>query len=50
MKILFFCPRWGCEDLSWDSFCHKVKAAGYDGVEAGVPFEEAAQSHMKAAL
>ena len=36
--------------MSWDSFCHKVKAAGYDGVEAGVPFEEAAQSHMKAAL
>ncbi len=50
MKLLFFCPRWGSEDLSWESFCHKIKAAGYDGVEAGVPFEEDEQSQMKAAL
>jgi sugar phosphate isomerase/epimerase len=40
MKIKFFCPRWGSEELSWNSFCEKVKNAGYDGVEAGVPFDE----------
>jgi sugar phosphate isomerase/epimerase len=50
MKLLFFCPRWGSEDLSWESFCHKIKAAGYDGVEAGVPFEEDEQSQMLAVI
>lgn len=38
MKILFFCPRWGCETQSWNSFFSAVKAAGYDGVEMGFPF------------
>jgi sugar phosphate isomerase/epimerase len=50
MKINFFCPRWGSENLSWDSFCKKVKESGYDGVEAGVPFEEAEKKEMSAAL
>jgi len=30
--IKFFCPRWGATD-TWDSFCKRVKEAGYDGVE-----------------
>ncbi|MHA4847308.1 sugar phosphate isomerase/epimerase family protein [Flavitalea antarctica] len=38
MKILFFCPRWGCETMSWKEFFSKVKEAGYDGVETGFPF------------
>ncbi len=38
MKILFFCPRWGCETQSWNSFFANVKEAGYDGVEMGFPF------------
>ncbi len=50
MKILFFCPRWGSEDLNWDSFCNKVKAAGYDGVEAAVPFDAAEIVTIKRAL
>lgn len=50
MKILFFCPRWGSENLSWESFCKKVKDEGYDGVEAGVPFEPGAREEMLAAL
>jgi hypothetical protein len=40
MKILFFCPRWGQEQISWDSFCTKVKQAGYYGVEASLPYDE----------
>jgi sugar phosphate isomerase/epimerase len=39
MKILFFCPRWGSEHLSWEVFFQKVKEAGYDGVEMGFPPE-----------
>ncbi|MDR3716734.1 MAG: sugar phosphate isomerase/epimerase [Puia sp.] len=36
MEILFFCPRWGSEDMPWDEFCKKVKAAGYDGIEYAI--------------
>lgn len=38
MKILFFCPRWGCEAQPWNEFFAAVKNAGYDGVETGFPF------------
>jgi hypothetical protein len=49
MKLLFFCPRWGSESLSWDTFCHKVKEAGFDGAEAGVPFDKKELGEMEAA-
>ncbi|TCD28347.1 sugar phosphate isomerase/epimerase [Pedobacter psychrodurus] len=39
MKLNFFCPRWGCETLSWADFFVKVKSAGYDGVEIGFPYD-----------
>jgi sugar phosphate isomerase/epimerase len=50
MQIKFFCPRWGSEDLDWNSFCKKVKVAGYDGVEAAVPFDATEKEMMLAAL
>ncbi len=50
MQIIFFCPRWGSENLDWNSFCHKVKEAGYHGIEAGVPFDEAEKREMSVAL
>ncbi len=50
MKLQFFCPRWGSESLSWDAFCGKVKQAGFDGVEAGVPFDEIEMQAMQTAL
>ena len=40
METQFFCPRWGSESLSWDDFMAKVKNAGYDGVEFGLPKED----------
>jgi hypothetical protein len=40
MEILFFCPRWGQELVEWDVFSEKAKRAGYDGVEASLPFDE----------
>ena len=33
MKIDFFCPRWGSEDLSWPSFAKRIKNDGFAGVE-----------------
>jgi sugar phosphate isomerase/epimerase len=40
MKLLFFCPRWGQEHIEWDRFLTNVKQAGYDGVEASLPYDE----------
>lgn len=37
MKVIFFCPRWGSRDLSWDEFSQRVKDSGYDGIEASIP-------------
>ncbi|WP_187262106.1 sugar phosphate isomerase/epimerase family protein [Pontibacter beigongshangensis] len=39
MEVKFFCPRWGCENLPWDDYLQKVRAAGYDGVECAIPNE-----------
>jgi hypothetical protein len=50
MKLQFFCPRWGSESLSWDVFCHNVKNAGYNGIEAGVPFEDDEIEAMQTAV
>lgn len=36
MKIEIYCPRWGSENLDWESFCSRVKDAGYNGVEYAV--------------
>jgi sugar phosphate isomerase/epimerase len=33
MKINFFCPRWGFENISWEIFLSDVKKEGYAGVE-----------------
>jgi sugar phosphate isomerase/epimerase len=48
LEIKFFCPRWGCEQISWDFFCQKVKDEGYDGVEYGIPNDVALQELDKA--
>jgi sugar phosphate isomerase/epimerase len=50
MKVQFFCPRWGSELLSWDEFCKRVRQAGYDGVESGVPFNGQEKKQMQSAL
>ncbi|MDB5247128.1 MAG: xylose isomerase [Segetibacter sp.] len=39
MKLKFFCPRWGCENIDWDTFLINVKKAGYNGIEYGIPNE-----------
>lgn len=39
MKIKFFCPRWGFENIPWETFLANVKDAGYAGIE-WFPFGE----------
>ncbi|WP_259070383.1 sugar phosphate isomerase/epimerase family protein [Mucilaginibacter sp. X4EP1] len=50
MEIKFFCPRWGCENMSWDAFCSRVKDAGYDGVETPIPFDADEKHEIVTAL
>jgi len=37
-KIKFYNTNWGMNE-SWDSYCSKVKQAGYDGIETWLPGE-----------
>jgi sugar phosphate isomerase/epimerase len=39
MKLLFFCPHWGSDALSWNEFFTKVKKDGYNGVEMSLPLD-----------
>lgn len=50
MQVKYFCPRWGMEHISWDEFGSLVKGAGYDGVEAFVPFDEQEKTALVSAL
>lgn len=46
MRIKFFCPLWGSENLDTKSFLTKVKEAGYDGVEMSFPMETARKDEI----
>ncbi len=46
MKLLFFCPIWGSESLSFSNFLQEVKAAGYDGVEMSFPINDNKRDKM----
>ena len=48
-KIMFFQTDWG-NKLTYDAFCEKAKAAGYDGIETWLPSNNAVQGQLKAAL
>ncbi|MBT8306593.1 MAG: sugar phosphate isomerase/epimerase [Maribacter sp.] len=48
-SIQFFQTNWGNE-LSWDAFCQRTKASGYDGIEVWLPSGKESQDHLKAAL
>lgn len=49
LKVKFYCPRWGADD-SWDSFCKRVKSAGYDGIEVALSLESKDQPELLAAI
>jgi sugar phosphate isomerase/epimerase len=46
MKLLFFCPRWGQANTSWEVFLYSVKSSGYDGIEASMPEDENERAEM----
>lgn len=39
MNIQFFCPMWGLAQMSIGDMLHKISAAGYDGIEFGLPLD-----------
>ena len=40
MDINFYCPIWGSEHLPLAEFLRRAKAAGYDGVEMNIPYDD----------
>ena len=48
-QLQFFQTDWG-RTLSWDAFCEKTKASGYDGIETWFPIDQNDQKELKAAL
>lgn len=49
LDIKFFCTNWGMQE-PWDSFCSRVKEAGYDGVETWLPGSEDERTAMFSAF
>lgn len=45
MKLKFFCPVWGSEELDREIFFQKVKDAGYDGVEMSLSLDADEKNH-----
>ena len=50
MEIKYFCSMWGFDSLDMESFLEKIKSAGFDGVELGIPFSEEEQNQLKSLL
>ncbi|WP_276165511.1 sugar phosphate isomerase/epimerase family protein [Zobellia alginiliquefaciens] len=48
-QLEFYQTDWG-RNISWDAFCEKTKAAGYDGIETWFPKDEKSQNELKIAL
>lgn len=48
-KVLFFQTDWG-RTISWDAFCERTKASGYDGIETWFPRNEKDLKELRAAL
>jgi len=48
-QLQFFQTDWG-RTISWDAFCEKTKASGYDGLETWFPSDKKSQLELKAAL
>lgn len=48
-QLQFYQTDWG-RSISWDAFCEKTKASGYDGIETWFPNNPKDKKELKAAL
>lgn len=46
MKIHFLCTRWGSDNLDFEVFADKAQSAGYEGIETGLPADEAGRNQI----
>lgn len=50
MEIKILAPLWGHEHLDITTFCHRIKAAGYDGIDTWIPQDPAIRKQLFDAL
>jgi len=50
MEIKYFCSWWGLDNLGLESMLKKIKSAGFDGVEIGIPFNSEERKILKSLL
>ena len=50
MKLQFICTAWGMEGLAAAEKIRKAKAAGFDGIETGVPVDPKERRELRALL
>lgn len=46
MELVMLCTRWGMESLPMEDFFAKVKEAGYNGIDAGLPEDAAERKNL----
>ena len=46
MKIKYFCSWWGLDSYGLEPMLKKIKSAGFDGVEIGIPFSKEEQQNL----
>jgi sugar phosphate isomerase/epimerase len=44
MEIKFFCPRWGSEQIDWNTFLKKAADGGYNGIEYAISSDTSTQA------
>lgn len=49
-KIKYFCSWWGLDHLGFENMLHKIKEAGFDGVELGIPNDADQKKYLKILL
>src|SRR5690349_11799340 len=50
MEIKILAPLWGHEHQDITAFCHRIKAAGYDGIDTWIPDDAGARKQLFDAL
>lgn len=50
LTVRYFCSWWGLDHLGVEPMLRKIREAGYDGVEIGIPQDRSAREALHAAL
>lgn len=50
MEIKYFCSWWGIDHLGIEPMIKKIKDAGFNGIEIGIPYKSSAKSKLREIL